>query len=70
MYLDEQTYICILKTADTVPPNFEIFVSPDNQDDSTQDGSETSPFEWFYNALRKANELGAPHAESTVTIYF
>jgi len=34
-----------------------------------QDGSQSSPFEWFFNALARAIELGAPYEEATVTVY-
>ena len=49
-------------------PSFELHMSPDDQNDASQDGSEASPFEWFFNVLAKAIELAAPFEEATVTI--
>ena len=42
-------------------PSFEVYVSPDDQDDASQDGSEANPFEFLLNAFRRAEELGAPY---------
>lgn len=68
MYLDLSDLSCKVKD-DSTTPSFEIYVSPNDQSDASQDGSEANPFEFLHNAFVRAQELGAPYTESSVTIY-
>jgi hypothetical protein len=70
MYLQLSDLSCVAKSAATTPV-FYLYLSPDDLDDTAQDGDDTdSPYEYFYNALTKAYELAAPYTEATVYIYF
>ena len=66
-YLDSSDSLCYAKD-ETTSNSYLLYVTSTDQDDSQQDGSFEKPFEFLLNAIEKAKELGAKHAESTVTI--